>query len=232
MRGQPIMTVSWPGDEELFATARRELFVAVVGDALDRLGFQHQFLAPQVKPVDPGMVVLGRAMPVIEEDAANIAGTLKDKPFGLMFEALDDLRAGEVYVAAGGSPRYALWGGLMSTRAIACGAAGAVLNGYHRDTDEILRLGFPVASFGSYAQDQGPRGKVVGWRTAIEVDGVGVTPGDVVFGDRDGVVIVPQAVVPEAFAMALEKVRGETAVLQALQGGMTTVEAFAKFGIM
>jgi len=104
MRGQAVMTVSWPGDEELFATARRELFVAVVGDALDRLGFQHQFLAPQVKPIDPGMVVLGRAMPVIEEDVANIAGILKDKPFGLLFEALDDLRAGEVYVAAGGSP--------------------------------------------------------------------------------------------------------------------------------
>ncbi len=79
-----------------------------------------------------------------------------------MFEALDDLKPGEVYLCAGGSPSYALWGGLMSTRAIACGAAGAVLHGYHRDTAEILRLGFPVASFGSYAQDQGPRGKVGG----------------------------------------------------------------------
>lgn len=226
------MTTLWPGDEELFAAARRELFVAVVGDVLDRLGFQQQFLTPQVKPIDPGMVVLGRAMPVIEEDVFGITGTLKGKPFGLMFEALDDLRAGEVYVAAGGSPRYALWGGLMSTRAIACGAAGAILNGYHRDTDEILRLGFPVASFGGYAQDQGPRGKVVGWRTAIDVDGVRIVPGDVVFGDRDGVLIVPQAVVSEAFALALEKVRGEAAVLRALQGGMTTVQAFAKFGIM
>jgi 4-hydroxy-4-methyl-2-oxoglutarate aldolase len=137
-----------------------------------------------------------------------------------------------VYICAGGTPRYALWGGLMTTRALACGATGAVVHGYHRDTTEILRLGFPVASFGSYAQDQGPRGKVVDWRVPIELDGVRVHPGDVIFGDRDGVLVVPQAAVAEAFAGAFEKVRTESKVLEALQAGMSTVEAFAKFGVM
>jgi len=120
----------------------------------------------------------------------------------------------------------------MSTRARICGAAGAVLHGFHRDTNEIRRLGFPVASFGSYAQDQGPRGKVVDWRVPIELDGVRVEPGDVVYGDRDGVLIVPKAVVEPAFAGAFDKVRGENAVLKALQDGMTTVAAFEQFGIM
>ncbi len=210
--------------------------MAAVGDVLDRMGLQRQFCAPALKPIDPAMVVLGRAMPVLEADFFAERGTgngpLAAQPFGLMFHALDDLRPGEVYIAAGGSLRYALWGGLMSTRAIACGAAGAVLHGYHRDTNEILRLGFPVASFGSYAQDQGPRGKVVDFRVPIELDGVRVEPGDVVYGDRDGVLIIPQAAVREAFAGAFEKVRGENAVLRALQSGMSTVDAFAKFGIM
>ncbi len=226
----------WTDDAALFAAARRELFVAAVGDALDRLGLQRQFLAPEIRPIEPGMVILGRAMPVLEADypgeRVHGRGPLGARPFGLMFEALDDLRPGEVYVAAGGSPRYALWGGLMSVRAMACGAAGAVLRGYHRDSNEILRLGFPVASFGGYAQDQGPRGKVLDWRVPIELDGVRVAPGDVVFGDRDGTLIVPAEAVDEAFAGAFEKVRTEGAVLRALQGGMTTVEAFASFGVM
>lgn len=87
----------------------------------------------------------------------------------------------------------------MSTRAIQCGAAGAVIHGYHRDSNEILNLNFPVASFGSYAQDQGPRGKVVDWRVPIELDGVRVMPGDVIFGDRDGVLVIPAQAVDEAF---------------------------------
>jgi regulator of RNase E activity RraA len=226
----------WDDDADLFAAARRELFVAAVGDVLDRMGFRHQFVAPQVKPIDPGMVILGRAMPVLEADffAASEAGQgpLGQKPFGLMFAALDDLKPGEVYICAGGSPRYALWGGLMTTRALACGAAGAVVHGYHRDTNEILRLNFPVASFGGYAQDQGPRGKVVDWRVPIELDGVRVLPGDVVYGDRDGVLIVPRASVAEAFSGAFEKVRTENKVLAALQAGMSTVEAFSTFGVM
>lgn len=223
-------------DTALFDAVRRELFVAVVGDVLDRLGYQKQFLSPALKPIDSAMVVLGRAMPVLEADffAERSFGqaAVSAQPFGLMFAALDDLKPGEVYICAGASHRYALWGGLMSTRARMCGAAGAVLHGFHRDTNEILRLRFPVASFGSYAQDQGPRGKVVDWRVPIELDGVRIEPGDVVYGDRDGVLIVPKAVVEPAFAGAFDKVRGENAVLKALQDGMTTVAAFEQFGIM
>jgi regulator of RNase E activity RraA len=227
---------AWDNDTELFAAVRRELFVAAVGDVLDRMGLQHQFLSPQVKPIEPGMVILGRAMPVLEADFCGNSdtglGPLGKKPFGLMFEALDDLKQGEVYICAGASPRYALWGGLMTTRALACGAVGAVVNGYHRDTNEILRLNFPIASFGSYAQDQGVRGKVIDWRVPIEMDGVRVNPGDVVYGDRDGVLIVPKAAAAEAFAGAFEKVRAENKVLEALQRGMSTVEAFRTFGVM
>ncbi len=149
-----------------------------------------------------------------------------------MFQALDDLQAREIYICAGASHRYALWGGLMTTRAVTCGASGAVVHGFHRDTNEILRLGFPVASFGSYAQDQAPRGKVVDWRVPIEMDGVRVNPGDIIYGDRDGVLVVPTEAAGEAFARAFEKARGENAVLEALQQGMSTADAFKAFGIM
>jgi regulator of RNase E activity RraA len=227
----------WKSDTELFEIAKRELFTALVGDVLDKLNYQHQFLPPAIKPLNKSMVVIGRAMPVLEADvfAESIEDSnlsLMNKPFGLMFEALDSLQYNEVYICTGSSNPFALWGGLMSTRAINLGAAGAVVNGYSRDTNEVEKLNFPTFSVGTYAQDQGPRGKVIDYRVPIEIDGVKIKPGDVVYGDRDGVLIIPKEIEKEAFEGAIEKARGEQLVKRALENGMSTVDAFKKFGIM
>lgn len=228
----------WKNDDDLFSIVRRELFTALVGDVLDKLGYYHQFLPPQIKPLCREMVIIGRAMPVLEADVFSERQVethgpeLMKKPFGLMFEALDILKPNEVYICTGSSPKYALWGGLMSTRAIALKGAGAVLDGYSRDTNEILRLGFPTFSIGTFAQDQGPRGKVIDYHIPIEFGGIRVRPGDIVFGDLDGVVIVPKEVEEEVFSGAIEKARGEKLVKQALEQGMSAVDAFAKYGIM
>lgn len=227
----------WESDEEMFCLARRELFTAVVGDVMDTMGLRHQFLPPRIKPLDPAMVVIGRAMPVLEADVfaespSGGAGGIMTQPFGLMFRALDDLKRHEIYICTGASPRYALWGELMSTRATKLGAAGAVVDGYMRDTRSLARGGFPTFCYGSYAQDQGPRGKVIDFRVSIELGAVTVCPGDIVFGDVDGVCIVPAGAVEETLRRAVEKVRGESRVRQALDEGMSATEAFATFKIM
>ncbi len=153
--------------------------------------------------------------------------------FGLMLDALDDLRPGEVYVCGGSSPRYALWGELMSTRAMKLGASGAVLDGYSRDTTAILRLNFPTFSYGPYAQDQAIRGRVTDFRCRISFgNGVEVKPGDLVFGDVDGVVAVPSEYERDVIQEALLKVRGENAVRKAIEGGMSAREAFDRYGVM
>jgi regulator of RNase E activity RraA len=154
------------------------------------------------------------------------------KPFGLMLEALDDLAPGEIYVNTGSSPRNALWGELMSTRALKLGAAGAIVNGYSRDTNGIFKLNFPTFSLGRYAQDSAPRYKVVDFRIPIEIGGVRINPGDLLYGDIDGVCVIPRAVETEVFTKALEKARGEKRVRKAIEGGMSAVQAFKKFGIM
>ncbi|MDQ3693497.1 MAG: RraA family protein [Chloroflexota bacterium] len=228
---------AWTSDEELFALCRRELFTAVVGDVMDKMGLLRQFLPPPIQPLRPGMVLVGRAMPVLEADVfaeSTDAATnpVMARPFGLMLHALDDLKPGEVYICTGASPRYALWGELMTTRARHLGAAGAVLDGYLRDTAGILDQDFPTFAHGSYAQDQGPRGKVIDFRVPIEMDGVRITPGDIVFGDRDGVCIIPRPAEAEAITRAVEKVRGEHLVRQAIAGGMSASAAFDKYGIM
>jgi regulator of RNase E activity RraA len=228
---------SWASDEELFAVIRKELFTAVVGDIMDKMGFQRQFLSPQIKPLHDEMFLVGRAMTVLEADTfgetnPDSTNPWMAKPFGLMLEALDDLKRNEVYVCTGSSPSYALWGELMTCRARVLGAAGVVVNGYIRDKKGILEEQFPVFSFGSYAQDQAPRGKVLDFRTPIEMNGVRIRDGDIIIGDLDGVCVVPREIEKEVFYRAVEKARGEKVVRKAILEGLSAREAFEKFGIL
>lgn len=227
----------WSSDDELFTLVKKELFTCVVGDVMDKMRLQHQFLPPQIRPLRPDMIVIGRAMPVLsvnvfEEKVTSTANKLMEKPFGLMLEALDDLHPYEIYVNTGSAPRNALWGELMSIRARKLGSGGAVLDGYVRDTKAILKLGFPVFSYGSYGQDSAPRYKVVDYRVPIEVGDVRLRPGDFLFGDIDGVCVIPVDAATEAFTKALEKARGEKLVRKALEAGSSAVAAFKKHGIM
>lgn len=227
----------WKSDEDLFVIAEKELFTCVVGDVMDRMQLVHQFLPPQIQPLQQDMIVIGRAMPVLsgdvfEERIEGTANQLSAKSFGLMLEALDDLQPNEIYVNTGSSPRNALWGELMSTRARKLWARGAVLNGYVRDTQAILNMKFPTFAFGSYGQDSAPRYKVHDFRVPIEIGGVRISPGDIVFGDIDGVLVVPSGIETEVFTKALEKARGEKMVKKELEAGSSAVAAFAKYGIM
>lgn len=215
-------------EEILFRVMRKELFSAVLGDVLDQMGARQQFLPPQVRPLRPDMVVVGRAMPVVHASGPAPCNAR----FGRMLEALDSLGPGEVYVVDGGGSPYALWGELMSTRATRVGAAGAVMNGFHRDTRGILALGFPTFSHGGYAQDVSGRGYVADFRVPIRIGEVRIAPGDVVFGDVDGVVVLPAELVDQVVAQALEKVRGENQVRRAFTEGMSAVEAFARYELM
>ncbi|MGC8553444.1 MAG: RraA family protein [Phycisphaerae bacterium] len=228
---------NWKSDTELFNLCRKELYTAVVGDIMDIMGYGRQFLPPNLQPLRQDMIVVGRAMPVVEMDDQGGEGPgrtadLLNRPFGLMLKALDSLQPGEVYICSGSSPSYALWGELMSTAARNRGALGAVVNGYSRDTRGILALNFPVFSMGRYAQDQRPRGKVVDFRCRIKVGDVLVNPGDVIFGDMDGVCVVPRDIEVEVFTKAMEKAHGERTVFEAIKNGMLAQEAWDRFGIL
>lgn len=217
-----------------FERIRTGLFTAVIGDVLDQRGYRHQFLPAGIVPLVSGTRLVGRAMTVLEtpymEGEGN--GPLADRPFGLMFEALDDLQPDEIYITDGTTLNCALWGGLMSTRAMHLKAAGAILNGYVRDTSEIRKLGFPVFSRGAYAQDQGVRGKVVDYRMPLRIGDVLIQNGDLIVADDEGVLIVPQSIEEEAIAAAEEKMATENQVAIAIKDGMSSQDAFRNFGVM
>ena len=225
--------IQWKNDDELFEIMRKDLDSAVIGDILDVMGYYHQFLPMEVKALRENMLMVGRAMTVKEEDLPVTGKPVEGEPtFGYMLDALDDLKKNEGYICSGSTPNYALVGELMCTRMKTLGAVGAVMNGPHRDTTGILALDFPCFSYGCYSQDQAPRGRVTAWRVPIQFGDVTVNPGDIVFGDIDGVVVIPQSVEKEVIEKAWEKATGEKTVAKAMAAGMGAKEAFTKYGIM
>jgi regulator of RNase E activity RraA len=219
-------------DDQLFRAMRASLFPALVGDVMDAMGYVQQFLAPGIKPLRDDMVVVGRAMPVLEKDLEE-GEAYGGANSGVMLEALDSLRKNEVYLCTGASHAYALWGELMSLRAQRLGAAGAVLNGYSRDTAGILRLGFATFSTGRFAQDQRQRGRVVAYRTPVRIGQTDVLPGDLVFGDLDGVVVIPRSIENDVLRAAMETGRREGLVRSAIEReNMTASDAAARYGVL
>lgn len=215
-------------ESEYFARIRTELYTPVVGDILDSMGLIHQFLPPEIRGITADMTLVGRAMPVL---IADIFGP-QEQPFGRLTEALDQLQPGEVYVARNAEVATAAWGEILTATAKRRGALGAVTDGYHRDTERTLAQDWPVFSRGSFAQDAGARKSVIDFRCPVEIEGVSISPGDLIVADRDGVLVVPRMVEAEVIDQALEKASTENLVRKAIEGGMSATEAFATYGVL
>ncbi len=143
----------WKNDEEMFALMKEKLYTPVVGDILDQMGYKHQFLPANIRPLEalvPADAYIDRSQPDNRLKVAGYACTVLEndvfespkKPFGYLTEALDQLKPGEVYIATG-AHHSALWGELLTATAKARGAVGAVLDGYSRDTPQVLGQEFP-----------------------------------------------------------------------------------------
>ncbi|HWR08674.1 RraA family protein [Sporomusa sp.] len=219
---------AWKSEKEMLQLMKEKLYTPVVGDILDGLGYYHQFLPADIRPLKAEMKLAGKAMTVLMIDVFGV----QKKPFGLLTEALDQLQEDEIYLATGGTRRCAYWGELLTATARVRGAAGAVVNGWHRDTPQVLAQNWPVFSCGCYAQDSSVRTQVVDFRCPIEIGQVTIHDGDLVFGDVDGVLIIPKDVADEVLEKALEKAAGEKKVRKAIEEGMTATKAFEIFGIL
>lgn len=219
--------VSWKNDTEMFTLMREKLYTPVVGDILDVMGFTHQFLPAEIQPLHLDMKIAGRVCTVLE---CNVFEAQK-KPFGLLTEALDQLNENDVYVATG-AHNSAMWGELLTAASRKRGAVGAVINGYVRDTPQVLAQNFPVFATGRWAQDSSIRTNVIDFRCTIEIGGVIIHDGDILFADMDGVLIIPQNAAAECLEKAIEKAAGEKLVRKAIEEGMSATEAFRTFGIL
>lgn len=224
----------WKTDEELFALMRAELATCPVSDVMEQLGFRFPMLPLEIRPLRPDLVMIGRAMPAQDEAPIPFGAPVRfdTKPFGLMFESIDALRPNEVYIASGGPTYSARFGEFLSLRASKLGAAGAVLNAHIRDANNIRALNLPVFAHGSYAYGLQRRHNVVDYRCSITVGKVRIRPGDLIFGDGDGVCVIPHEAEREIINRAIAKNRLEKDVRKELEAGHSITEAFKKHGVM
>lgn len=218
----------WENENEMFQLMREKLYTPVAGDILDEMGYYHQFLPQNIRPLKEGMKLAGKAMTVLMIDVF----APQKKPFGYLTEALDQLRENEIYLAAGGSKRCAYWGELLTATAKARKAAGAIVDGWHRDTPQVLEQDWPVFSCGCYAQDSSVRTQVIDFRCDIEIGQVTIHDGDLVFADVDGVLIIPKNISEEVLRKSFEKASAEKVVRKSIENGMSATAAFEKYGIL
>ncbi|MDE0307007.1 MAG: RraA family protein [Albidovulum sp.] len=214
------------------AEFKESFYSGLISDVLDSLGLMQQALSPDIRPIDDSLKLVGRARTMLY--AAVYAPPRPDEnPYVLEIQLVDDLKPGDVAVAAcGGSRRIAPWGGLLSTASTMRGAVGALMDGSVRDIRDIRELGFPVFAKGIAPLDSWGRGKVIEIDVPVEVGGVLIRAGDIVFGDVDGCIIIPRDRVDEVLDRGREKLVAENKTQQALQEGRLLADVYEEFGVL
>ncbi|MDP6270133.1 MAG: RraA family protein [Alphaproteobacteria bacterium] len=222
------MTLETPDRHEITA----KLYASVLSDVLDAVGLRNQALRPFVRPLDDTLVLFGRARTGLYMNVYDAPEG--ENPYEVEIALVDDLKPGEVAVfgCEGPTERIAPWGELLTTAAMARGAVGCLTDGLVRDVRQIRELGFAVFHGGIGPLDSAGRGRMMTMDQPIECGGVGVATGDYVFGDVDGVVVVPQDCADEVFAKALEKVAAENATRDELLAGRTLGEVYDEYGVL
>ena len=216
-------------DQDLCALVEEKLYTAVVSDAMDQIGIRGQAMREYLRPVYSCKTFCGWARTIACSDVYHIP----PDPYAMEIEAIDSILPGEVVVVSTQqSKRNAPWGELLSTAAKARGARGAVIDGIVRDVRKIEELGFPVLAAGIKPVDSMGRGIVTGYNVPVECGEVLVNPGDFVFADVDGIVVVPNDSVQEVVHLALNKASREDSSRAELMGGAYLRDVFQRHGVL
>jgi 4-hydroxy-4-methyl-2-oxoglutarate aldolase len=205
------------------------LHPAVVADCLDRLELRSQVLDPRVRPLYPTAKVAGFAATVRCIEVESVPASREDWYRGEL-AAVDRLSPGDVMVVS--TCRGSYWGELLATASRYRGARGIVADAYTRDTLALIEMQFPTFTAGIHCADSLGRIDVDAVGVPVECGGVKISPGDLVLGDHDGVVVVPAAYGEQVVALAEEKLAGENMVRDKLAAGMPVSEAFRKYGVI
>jgi len=219
------------GSANYLPEIRQRLYTAVLSDVLDELGYRDQAMPPSIRPLDDALVMAGFARTGVYREIYRVVPD--QNPYELEIALVDDLKADDIAVfGCGGSSRIAPWGELLTTASRARGAAGCVTDGFVRDIRQIRALQFPVFHGGVAPLDSKGRGMVAEIDVPLRCAGVAISPGDLIVGDADGVIVVPQAVEADAVHRAFQKVTSEDRTRDELAAGVKLADVFAKYRVL
>jgi regulator of RNase E activity RraA len=218
-------------DKELFQWIRKNLYVAAVCDILDSIGLTKQAMHQRLRPLDANnCLMVGRARTFRWMETDYI---VEEDPYGVEIEGMDALKSGDIAVhSTDSSLTNAPWGELMSTVAKRNGALGCVCDGLVRDCQKIMQMGFPVFHAGVRPVDSKGRGRVMAFDVPVRCGEVLVHPGDLVFADFDGVVVIPKRVEAKVMRLSAEKVGKENASRRELLKGRSLRDVFNEFKVL
>lgn len=221
--------MKFKSDSEMFALMEQKLYTGVVSDVLDDYNYRNQAMRQDIHPIERDYVIAGRARTILAVDIYEIP----EEPYKMEIEAIDSLLDDDVVVACTNrSVNNGVWGELLSTASKMRGARGAIIDGPIRDTKQILELGFKVCCTGHRPLDSKGRGLVIKYDCAISCGDVCVNPGDIVFADCDGVVVIPKEISAEVIEDALNKAVLENKTRNELKEGRYLREVYAKYGTL
>jgi 4-hydroxy-4-methyl-2-oxoglutarate aldolase len=206
-----------------------DLTVPLLADALDRLGYRHQVMSSRIRPVAAQRRAFGIAFTI----QAIACATRPENPYETELEATDSIPTGAMIVlSAGGAMDAGVWGELLTTRALARGAIGAVIDGGVRDLEGIDQLGFPTFASTIHAADSYGRVEVVSYGKSLVCGDVPVNPGDIIGADLDGAIVVPREIALETISEASAKRKKERSAQQMLNDGASVEETYARHGVL
>jgi regulator of RNase E activity RraA len=220
-------------DTEIYAFVKEHLYVAAVCDMLDSLGYRDQTMHQRLRPLLPdirncGFVGRARTVRWMEVDYV-----VDDDPYGLEIEVVDALQPGDVIVhSTDHSGTNAPWGELLSTVAQRNGSVGCVCDSQVRDCVRIIEMGYPVYYTGIRALDSMGRGRVMAYDVPIRCGEVLVRPGELVFADYDGIVVIPQQVEQAVLELTQDKAGKESLTRNALLEGKSLREVYDIYGVL
>lgn len=223
----------WTDEQTILDFVRQKLHVAAVCDILDDLSHRNQAMHHRLRPLLPdihncGFVGRARTLRWMETDYI-----VEEDPYGLEIEFMDSLGAGDVIIhSTDHAGTNAPWGELMTTVAQYHGAVGCVADSQIRDTVQIIEMGFPVYYMGIRPLDSKGRARVMAYDTPVRCGDVLVYPGDLVFADHDGVVVIPQDAVQQVLRLAQEKMEMESVTRQELLKGRSLREVYNQYGVL
>ena len=217
----------------LHINGKQYIYVAAICDILDELGYRNQAMHHRLRPLLPdirncGFIGRARTFEWIEVNYVD-----EENPYGLEIEAVDSLNEGDVVVhSTDYNGTNAPWGELMSTMAKHKGVAGCVCDSQVRDCIRIIEMNFPVYYTGIRPLDSKGRGLVIAYDVPVKCGDVLVNPGDLIFADFDGIVVIPKKIEKEVIEKAKEKIHTENLSREELLNGKSLSEVYNRYKVL
>ncbi len=217
-------------ENDLFEYLEKSAYASAFSDIMDEMGHRKQVVSPDagIKPLNDQYAAMGRAVTLL-----NSPDTNEKDPYDLVIQCIDAMSAGTILVTTGSEHLVTgIMGELTATALHVKGCRGAVVNGYTRDAKKIIRMNYPTFAWGSSPIDTTGRARVVGANIPITIGGVTITPGDIVYADMDGIIVIPKNIENEVIQKVIERISTENTVRKELAEGQKMAEVWSKHGVL